>query len=327
MDISLIICTRNRAASLRQTLASVARLNLIAGREHELLLVNNGSTDDTAAVAESFTAPGFKVRVLNEPRQGQARARNLGLREAGGKVMLFTDDDVELPPNWLETMSRPILSGAADAVIGRVTLAEELCRPWMKPIHRSWLASTETINFSAPGSLVGAAMGFSREVYEQVTFDEELGPGALGNYDDTFFGWQLKEAGFRLAAVGDAPLLHYPGKERLLRRSWLSAAEKNGRSAAYVNHHWLHETISPWRTYYRLGRNLAQYLFLRILKWRECSQKEGMPEWEMFMLERHHRLRHYLVERRRPCNYDLRGLVKRDAGAKKPAPLKIPVTA
>lgn len=100
MDLSLIISTWNNAERLRDTLADLARCEVEAGVRWELVLVNNACTDATDAVAEAF-AGRLPMRYLHEPRAGKSRAQNLALAQAGGGLIVFTDDDVYLPMDWL----------------------------------------------------------------------------------------------------------------------------------------------------------------------------------------------------------------------------------
>jgi glycosyltransferase involved in cell wall biosynthesis len=100
VDISVIICTRNRAGPLGVLLASLERLKVPAGLTWELLIVDNGSTDTTAAVVEGFTAR-LPVRYTREDKAGLSNARNHGVAAARGRYICWTDDDVEIDDNWL----------------------------------------------------------------------------------------------------------------------------------------------------------------------------------------------------------------------------------
>jgi glycosyltransferase involved in cell wall biosynthesis len=99
-DISVIICTRNRAASLERTLISATALNIPDGMIWELLIVDNGSSDTTPAVVASF-ADRLPVRYVVEFVAGLSNARNRGVAEARGALICWTDDDVELDAAWL----------------------------------------------------------------------------------------------------------------------------------------------------------------------------------------------------------------------------------
>lgn len=236
IDVSIIICTRDRAASLKETLASLAGQLFGACRLAELVVVDNGSSDETRDVVEAARPMfrGMDVVYQFEPDGGQSRARNTGLCIARGRVIVFTDDDLRFPSNWIEEMACPILADEADAIAGGVRLAPHLIRPWMTPLHRSWLASTECVDVRAP-RLVGANMAFGRHVLEKVKgFDPKLGPGASGFADDSQFGEALRQAGFRIHARLDIEVEHHFDPDRLTPAAFAAMAEKHGRTEAYL---------------------------------------------------------------------------------------------
>src|SRR5262249_44378174 len=146
---------------------------------------------------------------------------NTALAASAADIVLFTDDDVLVPPGWIAGMCAPILAGRADAVAGGVRIAAPLNRPWMEPFHRAILASSELAEPSAPRALTGANMAVARRVFERVPqFDPELGPGALGGWGDTLFSYQLVKAGFRLVAAFDVVADHQPDPDRLSRAAF-----------------------------------------------------------------------------------------------------------
>lgn len=98
--ISMIICTRNRANQLRQVLDSVSNMHIPPGLRWEFLVIDNGSTDNTADVVASF-ADRLPIRCVREDVPGLSNARNRGVSEANGTYICWTDDDVILDPNWL----------------------------------------------------------------------------------------------------------------------------------------------------------------------------------------------------------------------------------
>jgi glycosyltransferase involved in cell wall biosynthesis len=316
--LSLIICTRDRATHLRPTLSAMARLDVPANTE--IILADNGSSDDTKSVWEKNTsalqAAGFATHYLFDARRGQCHARNSGLQKARGEIIVFTDDDVRPQRNWLAELSTPILSGACDGVCGAVHFAPHLQRDWMTPLQRGWLASThdeERNKIAEPGRLIGANMAFARRVLERVpAFDTELGPGQLGFCDDILFSLQLKEAGFRLGANWKAKVEHHFDETRLSYDSLAQRAAMEGRSQAYFWYHWLHEPVrAPQLKLQIFSLQLQDLQRREYSRHRNNATREGCSEAEMLLLQKVHCYRQYLVERRRPRNYELRGLVKK----------------
>lgn len=316
-SVSIIICTRNRVEALRPTLDSVAGLRVPEGMTAELLVVDNGSDDGTADLVRGFRPENLSVRLASEPEPGLSNARNAGLSLAGGDIILFTDDDVRLPAGWIENMIRPLLAGEADAVAGKVVLDESLRRPWMQPMHRVALASTEYLNERDPGVMFGASMGFRRVVLERVpAFDPELGAGALGAGEETLFAWMLREAGFRVVGAFDATVVHVPADDRLRREAFLDSARRIGRSLTYIEYHWRHLGAAAWRHAGVPSVRLTLLVYrmrlgmLRALRRDEIRRTEGIAPWEYTWVRRISRVEYYLQIAGTPRNYDRHGLKK-----------------
>jgi GT2 family glycosyltransferase len=301
VTVSIVVCTRNRVAALCETLAALGRTARPADLGVEVLVVDNGSTDGTR---EAVRPP---ARWVAEARPGVAHARNAGLAAARGDVILFLDDDTRPPDVWIEPMCRPILTGRADAVAGGVTLAAHLRRPWMRPLHLTWLASTEYIDRDAPQEMVSANMALGRHVLARVPgFDPALGPGGLGQGEDALFSWQLREAGFRIAGALDVRVEHHFEPARLRRTSFAETARRRGRTLAYQRHHWEHLELADAAR--RLRRKRLRLALDRVRRWRDLLAGEGMAEWEMRALENLEFLRRWDAERARPRRYERHGL-------------------
>lgn len=116
MQFSVVVCTHNGASRLRRSLGSVLAQE---AADFELVVVDDGSTDDTAAVVRSHDAAN--LRYVWRPNGGLSAARNTGLREARGQFVVYLDDDDWADPDWLRT-----LAGALDDTTGVVT-----CGAWM----------------------------------------------------------------------------------------------------------------------------------------------------------------------------------------------------
>jgi glycosyltransferase involved in cell wall biosynthesis len=108
VNITLIIPALNEAACIAPLLAE-----LPTGLVHELLIVDNGSTDDTAGVARRAGA-----QVVVEPRRGYGYACAAGVAAASGDLLAFMDGDGSFVPAELATLLAPILDGSGDLVLG-----------------------------------------------------------------------------------------------------------------------------------------------------------------------------------------------------------------
>lgn len=309
-EVSIIICTRNRAEDLRQTLTALAGLCVPDDMPCELLIVDNNSEDDTAQVVQDCAISTMPVRYVYEKTPGKGHAYNAGLAAAQGRALLFTDDDVRPPADWVAGMCGPILRGEADAVAGGVRLAPHLQREWMTTTHRVRLAETGLLKEAGPPKrLTGANMAFGRHVLERVpAFDTELGPGALGFVDETLFSRQLLAAGYRLTAAYHVSVEHHFDPSRLGYGSLLQMAQGHERSNAYVAWHWEHKDYKAVHL-----RLLMRWLKLAALRWTRARERHGdaPPFWEENHLEVIAFFRQYLIERRRPRSYERHGLVKR----------------
>lgn len=310
MECSIIICTRNRAAMLERTLHAFQSLNVPDRWRVELIVADNGSTDETAGVVEDASHPAIEIRHVFESSPGKSRALNAALRVAKGEALLFTDDDVIPAPNWLECMARPLLEKACEAVAGRIRLDSELRRPWQTHMHGIWLADIPVLQKDSP-ELVGASMGIHRSVFRMIDgFDEELGPGASGFGEDTLIWMQMKEAGLRIQAVSGTFVTHYPEPTRLMRSSWLSAAVRNGRTRAYLAYHWKHSRVPLPALHAMIVR--IKLSLRRMFCRRSCQEHEGCPAWEMSYLVRIESMNCYIEESHRPRNYECHALRKRN---------------
>ena len=316
--ISILICTRDRALHLRETLAAIGNLDFPSDLPCEMIVMDNGSSDETPHVVKNAASQfrNLEIRYLHEVRLGLSVARNAALAASRGEMILFTDDDIRPEANWLRGMSTPLVNDEADAVAGGVRLASHLERDWMTTTHRGYFACSDHCS-GVPGALIGANMAFSRRVLEKVpAFDTELGPGrpgfALGFADDTLFSFQLKEAGFRFHGAWDAKVEHHFDVSRLSREALRNRALQQGRSMAYVWHHWLHATQSA--TSLRLALRKAQLGVLQLRSGKNNSTKvEGCSLLEAQLLENIGFYRQFPIEARRPRQYSRRGLVKLDS--------------
>src|SRR5579864_2159978 len=99
MKISVVVPTYNRARSVMRTIVSLTEQTL---PPMEIVVIDNGSTDDTGDVVRDLARGVRRLRHIVEPRLGVSRARNRGAGEASGELVAFLDDDAVAAPEWLE---------------------------------------------------------------------------------------------------------------------------------------------------------------------------------------------------------------------------------
>lgn len=98
---SVVVCTHNRARLLPVCIDFLSR-QTFPREQFEIILVDNASTDETAAVAAGLQERMPNLRVIREPRAGKSFALNTGIRAARGRIVAFLDDDGRAAPDWLE---------------------------------------------------------------------------------------------------------------------------------------------------------------------------------------------------------------------------------
>jgi len=303
--ISIIICTLNHANTLDRTIASICESKLPSGIDAELLIVDNGSDDRTAEISIQSRNTPMAIRWILEPTRGQCFARNRGLAESVGEILIFTDDDIKVPTNWIEGMCRPIMEDRLDAVAGGVEFPSDYTpllsqEPYNS--RRTWFASTQTLDRVHPDRMVGANMAFHRRVLRDVpSFDTELGPGALGFGDETLFSLQLCKAGYRLGAALDVAVEHHFDLNRLKRYSMIEIAQKMGRSEGFLAWHWRHEQWpSAYPAFLKKSLRYATTRFLSPAASHSAELVSGDELDREYDIASH---RQYLIERRRPQKY------------------------
>jgi glucosyl-dolichyl phosphate glucuronosyltransferase len=120
-SLSVLICTFNRAALLGETLAALNAMEAPDACSVEIVVVDNNSTDDTAAVvAASRARARFPIVLIHERQQGKSFALNAGLAAAAGDVLALTDDDVLPAADWLVRIVSAFRAQNVTFVFGKV---------------------------------------------------------------------------------------------------------------------------------------------------------------------------------------------------------------
>jgi len=196
--VSVVVCTFNGAETLEQCLRSLLFLNY---PNYEIIVVDDGSTDGTAAILERFES----IRAVYQSNQGLSKARNVGLSVATGEIIAYTDSDCFADPDWLTYLVYQFLCSDASAVGGPNLAPED-----------GWLAACVA---AAPGQpmhvlesnqvaehIPGCNMAIRRHALAAINgFDTQYRKAG----DDVDVCWRLQQAGYWITFAPGAFVWHH----------------------------------------------------------------------------------------------------------------------
>ena len=243
MDVTVAICTWNRARLLDTTLARMCSLRIPAGIRWELLVVDNNCTDETPAVIERYTSR-LPIRRLVEERQGTSFAKNCVLSQAEGELLVWTDDDVLVDDNWLAAYLEAAARWPHAGYFGG------LITPWFEDEPPEWFAENQ--QDLAPAIVLrdlgpiereigpdeppfGANMAFRRAAFSTRIFDVKLGPHGNDQIrgEETKYCRDLARDGFQGVWIPSARVEHYVVAYRLtvpfIREYWTGLGRTEAR--------------------------------------------------------------------------------------------------
>lgn len=181
---SIIVCTYNRDKYLYGALQCIAE-NGYPTDAYEIVLVNNMSTDNTEGECQRFQNdyPTVNFRYFVETQQGLSFARNRGIKESRGEILLFLDDDSYIQPNYLINLQHQLEAFPnADAFGGKIDPVFESGEPpkWLSKWNYSWVSAIDmgdkVCPFEGKAFPIGANMGISKAMLSKIgVFNTELG--------------------------------------------------------------------------------------------------------------------------------------------------------
>jgi len=256
VDISVIVPTRNRAALLIDCLGTLAAQNCHAS--FEVLIVDNGSGDETPRVVEEWCRGDDRFRAIRELKSGRSAAMNSGIRSARGRLLLFTDDDVLVDPGWIEAYRRLFASRSGEFLIagGPIVPIPQDLGPW--PVwldaageadlfsHLDWRSERPLFRFE---HLWGANMAIPVEAFARLgLWDEALGRRGedRGTYEDYEFQERVRAAGGSVWFCPSGVIRHRIDRSLVTPRRVLRAAFTRG-SNDYWREVWRRRTEVPRR--------------------------------------------------------------------------------
>jgi glycosyltransferase involved in cell wall biosynthesis len=235
--ISIIICTRDRADSLRRCLESFEGIEIPPEVSWELIVVDNGSSDHTRSVVEKAAEAVAPMRFVQELRAGASYARNTGADHATGDILAFTDDDCIADPHWIAGIMREFES---DPSLGALGGRVELFDARDKPVTIATMK--ERVVFSSPcdvfNSIHGCNVAFSRAAFDDAgRFDVRFGPGTkLLAAEDLDLLYRVSRKGFKIVYCPEALVYHNHGRRTEAEVRRLTKSYTVGRGAFYCKH-------------------------------------------------------------------------------------------
>ncbi|NMG06644.1 glycosyltransferase [Brasilonema sp. UFV-L1] len=218
-SVSVVVCTRNRPEQLVRCLRSLQKLS---PSPQQIIVVDNAPSDDAT---RQLVAQMPGIQYVLESRPGLSVARNTGIRHSTGDIIAFTDDDVEVHPDWIARLQQSFENPKVMAVTGLVlpgeleTESQVAFEKGFGGFNRGYRVLTFDSQFfeemksrGVPVWYIGAGanMAFQRQVFERVGyFDERLGAGASGCSEDSEFWYRILAEGWFCRYEPTAVVYHY----------------------------------------------------------------------------------------------------------------------
>lgn len=231
---TILVATRNRARSLERLLRSLDHLQPLAA-SYEVLIVDNGSSDDTPRILAQWVTRGKNRQVLQVPQPGKARALNAAVRACRGELLAFLDDDVIVDPSYLLELWNYFLAhdcaAAQGAVVWPPESEEDLELQRLLKRFRSCIARADYPPNTPQHKLCGANIAVRRSMFEKIgLFDEQLGPGASGFSEDDELADRILAAGGWIGYIRQAQVVHEIDRSRLTEEYFHRRHRLQGRS-------------------------------------------------------------------------------------------------
>ena len=210
--ISLIVCTRNRAPQLRGMLGVLFETDF-ARNDVEVVLVDSASTDDTPEVIAQFVAKAG-ARTVRVERPGLGLARNCGIERSSGGLLVFTDDDCYLQPNYFGALRANFDSSTHHYGMGSVLLFDPADDRRVANYAIEAKRELPPHSLLPAGAIQGANMFFLREVFEKAgPFDSRLGAGTAFPCEDIEMATRASLAGFTGVQLPAPAVYHHHGRK------------------------------------------------------------------------------------------------------------------
>jgi glycosyltransferase involved in cell wall biosynthesis len=267
MDVSVVVCTYNRAALLRAALASLMELRTADRFQYEIVVVDNGSTDETSRVIQEAAASApVPLRGVREPQPGVACARNCGVRAARGAWIAFFDDDQIAEPGWLLELMEAARQTGARLIGGAVQLLLPESQIQRLPYICRRLLGESTLEgrprrFGRKLFAGTANLLVNRTIFDEIgLFDETLKEAG----EDTDLNRRMRAAGIEGCFAPSAVVRHVVPRYRLGEDYFRWTSLRNGMHLARRERHQWGRALFPAVLAARLAQAAVQFVPRRL---------------------------------------------------------------
>lgn len=233
MRISAIVCTYNREQFICETIDSILR-GLREIESFEILIIDNNSSDRTPELLLKYK-DYVNVKCVKEEKQGLSHARNRGIVEASGDVLVFLDDDIEIEPDYFVTLSK-IFSDKNISIAGGKVLPFKVAVPQWLPARYYYLASIFDIGdkIKTTRYIMGANFVIRKDLATKVGFfDIELGRKGnnLMSGEENDYMDRITLLGYKIYYIPDL-IVYHKINDKLNTKYIFNYAYQNGKSTA-----------------------------------------------------------------------------------------------
>lgn len=224
--VSVIIPTYNRSQWLRETLDALAQQHWPTAVRFEVIVVDDGSTDETSQVAsENYF---FPLRYIWQTNQGDAAARNTGAQQSQADILVFLDDDILIEPNYLLHLVRAHDSASNRIVVGTSHLWLEKRNPLSYAIPPATDKDVQSDIVEIEFAVVCSNnMSIRRDAYLAVGMMENLGFTSSSIWCDVDFTYRAYRQGFQFYRSIQAVCWHrdyvFQSLDNQKKRMWQAA--------------------------------------------------------------------------------------------------------
>ncbi len=247
MRLSVIIPTKNRANMLERALKSITNQSL-SQDYFEVIVVDNGSIDNTRAVVESFLGKIKNLRYFYAGAPGLHVGRHMGLKKAIADITVFCDDDIEAFPTWLEGICESFEREDVVLVGGKVLPKFEsfppdwLIRMWEKSKLIAYLSVIDLggeVKYINPYYVFGCNFAIRKKILlEAGGFHPDGMPAELIKYrgdGETYVSDFIRKKGYKTLYNPKASVFHIITKERMTKEYFATRAFNQGISDSYTD--------------------------------------------------------------------------------------------